>query len=402
MNGGKTQRKAENIKRLLLYIVVCVGMWNLLFGQGLRVCAADPQELETEERILQDTKEKVMEEFDFSKIDESLVRMFPERKMKFGDLVGELLSGNTKAAGSLLREFAEEQFFYELRYNKKSLIYMLLIAVIAAVFSNFSSVLQNRQASEISFYILYMLLVTLCLGAFGSELDKVKAQIEMLLEFMKVLCPSYFIAVALAAGSVTSIFFYNVILFLILVAEILVLNFLIPVVHVYMMIRILSNLTGEDFLSQFGQLLEKLVSWSLKTMLACVVGINTIQGLLGPAIDTVKRSVLTKTVEAIPGIGNAAGSLTDMVLGAAVLIKNGIGMAGAVIAVAVCAVPMLEILLLAFLYKAVAAIVQPVSDRRVTGCIGCVSEGYELLVKIVFATAVMFLLTIAVIAGATT
>lgn len=402
MNRVRGCKTTGIIRKILPYIIVGMGMWNLFFGQTACVCAADPDETGTEQKVLREMEEKVMKEFDFSEIDQSLRSMFPEQRMEFGELLKDLLSGNTEETGGLLLRLAEERIFYEFQYNKKSLVYMLLIAVVAAVFSNFSGVLQNRQASEISFYILYMLLVTLCLGAFGSELDKVKAQLVILLEFMKVLCPSYFIAVALAVGSVTSVFFYNVILFLILVVEIAVLNFLIPVVNVYMMIRILSNLTGEDFLSQFGRLLEKMVSWSLKTMLACVVGINTVQGLLGPAVDTVKRSFLTKTVEAIPGIGNAAGSLTDMVLGTAVLIKNGIGMAGAVVAVAVCAVPMLEILLLAFLYRTVAAVVQPVSDRRITGCIGCVSEGYELLAKIVFTTAVMFLLTIAVIAGSTT
>ena len=73
--------------------------------------------------------------------------------------------------------------------------------------------------------------------------------------------------------------------------------------------------------------------------------------------------------------------------------------AGALIAAAICAVPILQMLLLAFLYKLAAALVQPVSDKRITDCIGSVSEGYELLVKVIFSSGVLFLLTIAVVAA---
>lgn len=110
---------------------------------------------------------------------------------------------------------------------------------------------------------------------------------------------------------------------------------------------------------------------------------------------------MTKTVEAIPGIGNTFGSMTDVVLGTTVLIKNGIGMAGAVILLAGCLVPVVQMAVLTFFYKLAAALVQPVSDKRITGCISSVSSGYELLLKVLCTVLVLFLLTIAVAAAAT-
>ena len=75
-------------------------------------------------------------------------------------------------------------------------------------------------------------------------------------------------------------------------------------------------------------------------------------------IDSLRKSALTRTAEALPWIGNAVGGAAEIVLGTAVLIKNGIGMAGAVIAVLICAVPVIQMLVLAFLYKLAAALVQ--------------------------------------------
>lgn len=362
-----------------------------------------PEALTEEEAdaIQQETEKALMDRFDFEEIESSLDQMFPKEKLSFQEVVTAMMSGNMEQTGETFLRFLRDQIFYEFRYNRHNLVYILLIALIAAIFSNFTEAFQNKRISEISFYVLYMLLITFCLTAFQTAMEGVEGKLDSLVNFMRVLCPSYFLAVAFASGSSSSLLFYNVILFLIYLVEIVIVRFLLPVVHIYIMVRVLGNLTGEDFLSEFADLIRRCVEWIIKTMTACVIGINVVQGLLAPAIDTLKRSALTRTAESLPWIGNAMGGVTEIVLGTAVLIKNGIGMAGAVVTVAICAVPVLQMLILAFLYKLAAALVQPVSDKRITGCIGGVSEGYEMMVKIIFASGLMFLLTVAVVAAST-
>ena len=397
--------------RKFLQFILTVFLILVVFGFGTRIVnaeengeAAQSSEEDAEEdtgRIQQEVEDALLSEFDFDEIEDSLRRMFPREKISFSEVVSELMSGDIAGVGKIFVEYLSDRIFYEFRYNRENLVYMLLVALTAAVFTNFAGAFQNRQVSEISFYILYMLLITLCLTAFRIAPQGLEEQLDSLLDFMRVLCPSYFLAVAFASGSVTSLFFYNVILFLIYAVEIVVVRFLLPVINVYIMVQVLGNLTGEDFLSEFAGLLQKIVSWILRTLLAGIIGINVVQGLLAPAVDTLRRSALTRTAEALPWVGNAVGGTAEVVLGTAVLIKNGIGMAGAIITVLICAVPVLRMLILAFLYRLAAALVQPVSDKRITGCISSVSEGYELLVRVIFTAGVLFLLTIAVVAAST-
>lgn len=372
----------------------------LILHVPINVAAAgeDTQELG---QIQEQTEEKILEELDFSEIDDSLQKLFPDQKISFQEVLNAMLSGNLEETGSLLLHYLKDQLTYEFDNNRKNLVYMLLIAIVAAIFTNFSSALQNRQVSEISFYVLYMLLITMCLTSFKVAMTGMENRIGQVLDFMKVLCPGYFMAVAIAAGSSSSLMFYNLVLLLIYVAEALILNFLLPVINIYIMLQVMNYLLGEDSLSEFADLIRKFISWILKSLLGCVIGMNVIQAMLAPAIDTVKRSTLTKTVEAIPGIGNTFGGITDVVLGTAVLIKNGIGMAGAVILILISAVPVIQMALLTLMYKLGAALVQPVSDKRITGCIRSVSEGYELMLQVLFTTLLLFLITIAVIAAST-
>lgn len=197
-------------------------------------------------------------------------------------------------------------------------------------------------------------------------------------------------AVSLASGTSSSLMFYGMVLILIYVVEVLVLRLLLPLINVYIMIQVMNYLAGENILSELADLIRKFITWILHTLLGCVIGLNVIQGLLSPTIDTLKRSTLTKAVEAVPGIGNLFGGVTDVLLGTAVLIKNGIGMAGAVILILICSVPVIQMAAMTFLYKFAAAMVQPVSDKRITGCIRSVSEGYRLMMKVLYTTLLLF------------
>ena len=384
-------RKGRFLFTILLVLIV--------FGLGTKIVdAAEDPDMDA---VQEDIREALLSEFDFDEIEDSLTQMFPQEKITFGEVVSSLISGDMEETIRMFLQFLADQVSYEFDYNRKNLVYVLLVALTAAVFSSFAGAFKSRQISDISFYVMYMLLITLCLTAFRTSAEGMEERLGYLVDFMRVLCPSYFLAVAFASGSVTSLFFYNVILFLIYIVELVIVRFLLPVVNIYIMVRVLGNLTGEDFLSEFADLIKKVVSWILKTLLVCVISVNVVQGLLAPAIDAVKRSALTRTAEALPWVGNAVGGVAEVVLGTAVLIKNGIGMAGAVISVAICAVPIFQMLIMALMYKLAAALVQPVSDKRITTCISGVSEGYEIMVKVIFTSGLLFMITIAIVAVST-
>ena len=62
--------------------------------------------------------------------------------------------------------------------------------------------------------------------------------------------------------------------------------------------------------------------------------------------------------------------------------------------------PILRYAVSGILYKLVAAAAQPVSDKRIVGCINTMGEGCLLLMKILFTSEVLCMLTVIVIAGA--
>ena len=365
------------------------------------VHATEIRNKDEQAELQKEAEETLWEEFEFSEIEDLLDDIFPEKKTDFQDLIKGMLNGETEPSLQVIGEMISDQFFYEWKSSKAGMVHILLIVIVAAVFTNFSNVFQNKQISEISFYVLYLLLITIGLNSFRILIVSASENLERLIGFMKVLGPVYFLAVAFAAGSSTSILFYNLVLLLIYLVELVILNFLIPFVQVYIVVKVMNNLSEEDYLSKFAELCETVIAWMLKTLLAGVTGVNIIQGLLSPAIDSLKRSVVGRSAEAIPVVGDAIGGVTEVMLGTAILIKNGIGVAGALVCIGICLVPIIQMAVVTLLYKLIAAMIQPVSDKRIVGCISSIADGSQMLLRIIFTTGVLFLLTIAVVTATT-
>ena len=171
--------------------------------------------------------------------------------------------------------------------------------------------------------------------------------------------------------------------------------------QIYIIVKILSELSKEVRLSKFSELIETIVSWGLKTLLAGVIGLNVIQRILSPAIDAVKRGILIKGGEALPLIGDVVGGGTEVVIGTAVLIKNGIGIAGMFLCLVICLTPVMQMTVTTLMYQVVTALIQPISDKRMVNCIGSMAEGGKMILKILFTTGLLFLLTIAIVASTT-
>ena len=348
-----------------------------------------------------DVEEELSSRYDFTEIDKMLKEIFPEEKLNFKETIVGLISGDLEFSFDLIKQLIGDQLRYEIDSSKTGIIHILLLVIIAAIFSNFSSVFKSTQVAEISFSMLYMLLITICLNNFRILIEAATANVDQIMEFMKLLGPLYFMAVAIATGSATSVTFYQLVLLLIFLIELLIRNFLIPMTQIYMVVRILDEFSPEIQLSKFAELMETIISWSLKTLSAGIIGLNIIQRLLTPAIDSVKRSLVLKGGEALPIVGDAIGGAAEVVLGTAVLIKNGIGVAGMIISLVMCLVPIIQIAITSLMYQLIAALIQPVSDKRLVNCVSSVADGSKILLKIVFTTGVLFLITIAVVATTT-
>ena len=195
----------------------------------------------------------------------------------------------------------------------------------------------------------------------------------------------------------TALAFYQMVLLVIAAVQWLFLVILLTLIQVYVCLQLVNSLSREDFLSKAAELLETILEWSMRTLLGVVIGIHMIQGLVLPMVDSVKSAALRRAVSAIPWVGKGGEAVAQVLLGSGALIKNAIGMAALVVLVMICIIPVVKLGVIALLYQAAAAMLQPAADARLVESILAVSSGTRLVMRLVIHTLVLFMLTLAII-----
>ena len=379
--------KRKNFQFILVVFLIC-----LEFGATFVQAGQKQREQQEEE-----TRQKLMEDMELGQMQDAVNQILKEDSFSIEEILNQILKGESLFQKETMSKWFKNIVKAQLQREQKAMSQVVLLVLLAAVFSNFTAVFGDGKTGETSFYITYMLLLAVLIKSFGSMGVELKELLENFILFLKALMPSYFLAVTASSGSATAMIFYEAVLFLIYVIQVVFLKGMIPAIYVLALVELVNYLHSEDFLSKMAELLQTLIEWTLKSCMAVVLGMQLIQNMIGPAMDSLKRDIIGKTAASIPGIGNAINGVTEVALGTAVIIRNGIGVVGIIILVCIGIRPVIRLALLAFLYKLLAAVVQPVSDKRMTGALSTIGNGYVLFLKILLCMELLIFITIAIL-----
>ena len=384
-------------KLLLAGICLCVG-WNL---SGKEVFAAAEQEEQKGEEELsekqQEAQEKLLEGLELGQMQEAVNELLGEETFNIRESLAFVLKEGRLFSKEGVKEIGKAFLKSHLSVQKQTVVQILLLVLAASLFSNFANAFGKGQTGEVSFYVVYLLLLVLLIHTFGSMGEELSKSLQGFVLFMKALIPSYFLAVTAAAGSASAMVFYETVLLVIYLVQAVLLKLILPGIHAYVLISMINFIHKEELLSRMAELFKTLLEWGLNGCTAFVIGMQVIQNMISPAVDSLKRDMLGKAAAAITGVGNAIDGVTEVALGTAVLIRNSLGVLGMAVLLLLGLVPLVRLGISTLLYKLLAALVQPVSDKRMTGCLQAMGDGCRLLLRMLFTAELMLLITIAVL-----
>lgn len=321
--------------------------------------------------------------------------------VSFLSLMKSLLTGDLESVLGQAGQGLRDGLVKEVHSGGSLLAQVVAIGMVGAVFTNFSSVFKGGHISDTGFFVTYLLLFTCLAASFFASLEIATGVLNQVLEFMKLLMPSYFMAVAFSGGSVSAVVLYEAMTAAVTMVQWLCCNLLLPVVRIYVLLVLAGHVAKEEMLTKLTELLEQGVGWALKTMVGLVLGFHVIQGMIVPYADSAGQAGVRKVIEIIPGLGQGAGAVAQIVLGSGVLIKNSLGAAAVVVLLIMSLVPIAKLAVLMLFYQLAAAVMQPVCDKRVVSCVSGVSCGHKLLLKIVISSLLLFAVAIAITCAAT-
>lgn len=337
-------------------------------------------------------------DYDLQEIQEGLDALIPGFSVNLEESLALILQGEFLRAIASFGESIKEAILSEMAGMKHLFISILVIGIISSLFSNFSDIFSGKQISQVGFYFMYLFLMAVLTKAFSGAAEVAALAMENVLLFVKLFVPTFFMAVGASVGSTTAVFYYQIMLIMAYLVESFLLHGILPLVYSYVILALLNGIWAEERLSLLLDLLKKGILFAQKLVMGLMTGLGLVQAVIVPALDGLKLSTFRKAVSSIPGIGNAAEGVAELVVGASILIKNGLGILFLAVLLLLCMLPLLKILITAAFIKMGAALSGIVSDKRIAGCADRVGEGCFLLLGCLFTAAAMFIIMIGIVA----
>jgi len=270
---------------------------------------------------------------------------------------------------------------------------ILVIIIIHSILKSISEGLENKNVAQITYYVQYILIVTLIMANFSDILQMVKTSIQNLVGFMNSLVP-LLITLMLTTGNFASAGILEpIILFIITFIGNFITTILLPFVLISTALAIISKVSSRIQVDKLSKFFNSTVVWTLGVVLTLFVGIISVEGSLSSTVDGITAKTTKAAVSNfIPVVGKILGDAVDTVMGCSNILKNAVGIVGVVVVIAICVGPIIKLAILMGLYYLAGAVCQPIADEKIVKLLEEMGNTFKMLLAIMCSVSVMLII----------
>jgi stage III sporulation protein AE len=312
---------------------------------------------------------------------------------------GFLRSGKGSLSTSKLYNSLITFIFRELMASMKLMVLIVIIAVVAALINNLQNAFSNESLSNIAYFACYSLLIIVISKSFYIGVDMVKETISRMSDFMVALMPVLMMLLVSVGGITQAAVMDPLIIGAITLGSRIYVQFIIPTIFIGFVLQFVNNISEDYKISRLTKLINQFAIWTQGILMTVFIGILTVRGITSQTIDHVTVKTAKYAVDNfIPVVGKCLSDAISAVAGYSLLMKNALSGLGLIIIVAIVLFPVIKLFIMAMLYKFTAALIEPISDKRLVSCITSAGDSLILVMSCLISVSVMFFVMIAIIA----
>lgn len=168
----------------------------------------------------------------------------------------------------------------------------MVIIIISSVLRSITDGLENKSVSQITYYITYILIVTIVMKNFSDIINMVKASIDNLVAFTNCLIP-LLITLMITTGNIASAgMLQPIILWIISFIGNFINVVLVPASLISVALSVISNVSDRVPIDKLSKYINTTVVWILGIVLTIFVGVSSLEGSITNGVDalTVKTT----------------------------------------------------------------------------------------------------------------
>lgn len=293
-----------------------------------------------------------------------------------------------------------QYIFREVVANFALLGKLVILAVICAVLQNLTAAFDRGSTGQLTYMVTYLVLITIALGSFGFAVQAAREVVDNMVMFMQALLPLLLTLLVAVGGVASAAIFHPIVLVTVTTAGTLVKNVVLPLIFFAAVLDIVSHLSDRFQVSQLSGLMKTVAMGLLGLFSTVFLGVLSIQGVAGALGDSLAiRTAKFATDAFIPVVGGMFSDALEAVVSSSLLIKNAVGITGALAILLMLALPLLKIISLAFIYKLAGALIQPVGDNKLGECLNKLGNSLITIFAAVATVGLLFFFAITIVVG---
>ncbi len=314
-----------------------------------------------------------------------------------GSVVSGALSGNPVEGTYSFLEQAVGFFLKEFKNAVSSSSSILAIIVISAIMNSLSSSFLSSEVARVGSTVCVVCAGSLSLSKMSGFITMGIESIESLTTFTQVMVPTM-VTFFIGGGRFTSAGLFQPAIFM--TAQItasLIKNLFLPLIYVYLILIITDSVLPEMGISKISGIFKSIFSWGLSLILTIFTAVISIGGSVFESVDNVAVRALKFSVGTfIPVVGKILSDSTDMVIGSSLLLKSAFGILGIVVAVLICAVPILKLASQIAVFKIASAFSEPFSNAGLSKMLSGFSNALVMMLALSASMALIVIISLAI------
>jgi len=277
---------------------------------------------------------------------------------------------------------------------------LMIIALICALLHNLQSAFNKESLSNIAYFACYGVMILMITKSFYIVVELAKSTIISMTDFMTALIPVLMMLLASVGGFAEATLLDPVIMGFATVSSRIYVDIIIPIIFMSFVLQFVKNISSDYKIKNLTKLLKQIALWIQGIVMTLFIGIITLRSIAAKTIDQVTIKTAKFAVDNfIPVVGKCLSDAISTVAGYSLLLKNAISGLGLIVLIIIVLLPIIKMLIMAFLYKLAAALIEPISDSRTVDCMNSVGDSILLLMSCVISVSVMFFIMVAIVAS---
>lgn len=376
------------MKKYLAIIVLC--FFCICISCDFSVVRADE---------LSDNINEQLENIDFTDFEEYFNSLtdLPDNKSFFSYIKG-MLKGEFNFEFENFLAYVFNSFFTSIKDYLPIFLIIIAISLLCGILQKIKSSFLDESVSEVILFVCLMSIILLLIGQVFSVYKTTENIIKNIAKLSEIMSPIILTLMVASGGSVSASIYKPTVAFLSNGIISIFLYLIMPLVALTFIFNTISNFSSSIKLEKYSAVVSSIIKWIIGFIITIFTVFLSIQGITSATFDGISIKATKYAISnSVPIVGGLVRDGFDLLIAGSILIKNVVGITGVFALFYTIISPILSIFIFSLMLKLVCAIIQPITDSKITNFCETTAKSLSYLTVVLISVGFMLFITILLI-----